>query len=38
MVSNPQFRISHWVAAQGFCDEAMRQHFIEGDRKAGLPD
>ena len=36
--SNPHFTISHWVLTQPFRDEAMREHFIDGYRKAGLPE
>lgn len=38
MVSNPRFTISHWAAAQPFRDEATRDHFVDGYRKAGLPE
>jgi TolB-like protein len=38
LVSNPHFTISRWSAAQPFRDQAMRDHFIDGYRKAGLPD
>jgi tetratricopeptide (TPR) repeat protein len=38
LVSNPKFTIGKWAALQPFRDESMRQHFIEGLRKAGLPD
>ena len=38
MVSNPSFTISHWAATQPFRDDAMREHFIDGYRKAGLPE
>jgi len=38
MVSNQNFTISAWVASHPFPDEATRQHFIDGYRKAGLPD
>jgi tetratricopeptide (TPR) repeat protein len=38
MMSNPNFTIRHWAAAQPFRDEDARQHFIEGYRKAGLPE
>jgi tetratricopeptide (TPR) repeat protein len=37
-LSNPHFRISHWVSANPFRDEATAAHFVEGYRKAGLPD
>ena len=38
LASNPHFTISHWVAAMPFDDDAMRDHFIDGFRKAGLPE
>lgn len=38
LVSNPHFRISHWVATQPIRDMATREHFVEGYRKAGLPE
>ena len=38
MVSNPHFTIHHWVELQRFRDEAACQHFVDGYRKAGLPE
>jgi tetratricopeptide (TPR) repeat protein len=38
MVTNPHFTISNWAATHSFRDEAMRQHFVDGYRKAGLPE
>jgi tetratricopeptide (TPR) repeat protein len=38
MMSNPHFTIGKWSASQPFRDEAAREHFIDGYRKAGLPD
>ena len=38
LVSNPHFTISHWAASQPFRDEAALQHFVDGYRKAGLPE
>jgi tetratricopeptide (TPR) repeat protein len=38
LISNPNFAISKWAAAQPFRDDSVREHFIEGFRKAGLPD
>jgi len=37
MVSNPHFTIGYWAATQPFRDEAIREHFVDGYRKAGLP-
>jgi tetratricopeptide (TPR) repeat protein len=38
LVSNPYFTISHWAKTQPLRDEATREHFVEGYRKAGLPE
>ena len=38
MVSNPHFTISYWAAGQPFRDEATLEHFVDGYRKAGLPE
>ena len=38
LVTSPHFTISHWASTQPFRDEAMRAHFIDGYRKAGLPE
>ena len=38
MMSNPHFRISHWAAIQPFRDKVMLAHFVDGYRKAGLPE
>jgi len=38
MASNPHFTIHHWVESQRFRDEGACQHFVEGYRKAGLPE
>jgi TolB-like protein len=38
MVSNPHFTIHHWVESQRFRDAAACQHFVDGYRKAGLPE
>ena len=38
LARNPQFRISHWVETQPYRDLAMRDRFLEGLRKAGLPE
>ncbi|TPM35628.1 winged helix-turn-helix domain-containing tetratricopeptide repeat protein [Mesorhizobium sp. B2-3-4] len=37
LVGNPHFTTSHWVWTEPFRDEATRDHFIDGFRKAGLP-
>jgi hypothetical protein len=38
MVSSPHFTIHQWVESQRFRDEAACQHFVDGYRKAGLPE
>ena len=38
LIGNPHFTISHWVATQPFRDEATLAHFVDGFRKAGLPE
>ena len=38
LVSNPHFTISYWAETQPFRDEAQRGHFVDGFRKAGLPE
>jgi tetratricopeptide (TPR) repeat protein len=37
MTSNPHFTIGKWAATQPIRDKAVREHFIEGYSKAGLP-
>ena len=38
MVSNPRFTIGNWIKSTPFEDEAAAEHFIDGYRKAGLPE
>ena len=38
MASNPHFTIRHWIESQAFRDDAACQHFVDGYRKAGLPE
>jgi TolB-like protein/class 3 adenylate cyclase/Tfp pilus assembly protein PilF len=38
LASNPRFSIGHWMSMQPFRREEDRQHFIEGYKKAGLPE
>src|SRR5437868_4881581 len=38
MASNPHFTIQFWASTQPFRDDAMREHFVDGYRKAGLPE
>jgi hypothetical protein len=38
LASTPHFSICRWAATQPFRDAAALAHFVEGFRKAGLPD
>ena len=38
MVANPHFTIDHWVKTQPFRDLKTRDLFVEGYRKASIPD
>jgi tetratricopeptide (TPR) repeat protein len=38
MISHPHFTISHWASTQPSRDKATLEHFVEGFRRAGLPD
>jgi tetratricopeptide (TPR) repeat protein len=38
LARNPHVRISYWVETQPFRDLATRDRFVEGYRKAGLPE
>jgi tetratricopeptide (TPR) repeat protein len=38
LAGNPRFTITHWAVTQPIRDLAVRDHFIEGYRKAGLPE
>ncbi|RUX09086.1 tetratricopeptide repeat protein, partial [Mesorhizobium sp. M8A.F.Ca.ET.059.01.1.1] len=38
LISNPHFNLRQWSDSQPFRDEAALHHFIEGYRKAGLPE
>ncbi|MGK6314271.1 winged helix-turn-helix domain-containing tetratricopeptide repeat protein [Neorhizobium sp. DT-125] len=38
LVSNPHFTIRHWAATEPFRDAATLEHFVDGCRKAGLPE
>ncbi|MCR4268458.1 winged helix-turn-helix domain-containing tetratricopeptide repeat protein [Nitratireductor sp. ZSWI3] len=38
LVGNPQFTIRHWAATEPFRDAATLARFVEGHRKAGLPE
>ncbi len=38
LVGNPHFTIGHWAATEPFRDTATLAHFVDGYRKAGLPE
>ena len=38
MISNPHFTIGEWADSQPFRDKETLQHFVDGYRKAGLPE
>jgi tetratricopeptide (TPR) repeat protein len=38
MASNQHFTIRNWLESQPFGDEAACRHFVDGYRKAGLPE
>ena len=38
LTGNRDFTISHWVEAMPFRDMATRERFVDGLRKAGLPE
>jgi len=38
LVANPQFTIRHWADTEPLRDAATLEHFVDGYRKAGLPE
>ncbi|NYJ09419.1 TolB-like protein [Rhizobium leguminosarum] len=38
LVANPHFSIRHWAATEPFRDARTLEHFVDGYRKAGLPE
>ncbi len=38
LVGNPQFTTRHWAVTEPFRDTATLEHFVDGYRKAGLPE
>jgi hypothetical protein len=36
-VANPHFSTRHWAEIEPFQDDAMREYFVEGFPRAGLP-
>jgi TolB-like protein/cytochrome c-type biogenesis protein CcmH/NrfG len=38
IASNPRFSIQYWASTQPIRDDSVRDHFVAGYRKAGLPE
>ena len=38
LISNPHWTIGHWATTQPIRDADIREHFVAGFRKAGLPE
>ncbi len=38
LVGSPNFTTSHWATTEPFRDAATLEHFVDGYRKAGLPE
>jgi len=38
LIAHPHFTIDHWLGSQPLRDANVRDHFVEGFRKAGLPE
>lgn len=38
LIAHPHFTIGHWVGSQPLRDASVRDHFVDGFRKAGLPE
>ncbi|RUM98241.1 adenylate cyclase [Pseudaminobacter arsenicus] len=38
LIGNPDFTIRHWATTEPFRDAATLEHFVDGFRKAGLPE
>jgi adenylate cyclase len=38
LIAHPHFTISHWLNSQPLRDASVRDHFVDGFRKAGLPE
>jgi len=38
LIGNPDFSTRHWAATEPFRDAATLEHFVDGFRKAGLPE
>ncbi|MBY5336638.1 adenylate/guanylate cyclase domain-containing protein [Rhizobium leguminosarum] len=38
LIAHPHFTIRHWLSSQPLRDASVRDHFVDGFRKAGLPE
>ncbi len=38
LIAHPHFTIAHWLNSQPLRDASVRDHFVDGFRKAGLPE
>jgi adenylate cyclase len=38
LIAHPHFTIGHWLSSQPLRDASVRDHFVDGFRKAGLPE
>ncbi|MBY3380690.1 adenylate/guanylate cyclase domain-containing protein [Rhizobium laguerreae] len=38
LIAHPHFTIGHWLSSQPLRDASVRDHFVSGFRKAGLPE
>lgn len=38
LVGNPDFSIRHWATMEPFRDDVLRERFVDGFRRAGLPE
>ncbi|MBY3257425.1 adenylate/guanylate cyclase domain-containing protein [Rhizobium laguerreae] len=38
LIAHPHFTISHWLSSQPLRDASVRDHFVDGFRKASLPE
>ncbi|RFB91836.1 adenylate/guanylate cyclase domain-containing protein [Rhizobium leguminosarum bv. trifolii] len=38
LIAHPHFTIGHWLSSQPLRDGSVRDHFVDGFRKAGLPE
>ncbi len=38
LIAHPHFTIAHWLSSQPLRDASVRDHFVDGFRKAGLPE